>query len=157
MTITREALAQAARQGAGLAHLSPGQAWAAHDLGLSPESLQAPLSPHLAVLLERKECMARRAFFDPVAPDDAEAMIRQAHDETHPMFLRGPILETLREGMSELYPGLKPTGVNDDGQPLYNLANLAEVLGASEDDLLDMADEKGIRDSLHTGTVNPLH
>lgn len=156
-TITRDELAQAAQEGTGLDHLTPGQAWAADHLDLALALLEMPLAPSVAVLLQRTEDIARRAFFDPVGPDDAEAMIQAAYDERHPMFLRGPILETLREGMSEFFPGLKPSGVDKDGNQLFNLADLAAALGASEEDLLAHAEEAGFADQLSTEKPSPLH
>ena len=85
-TITRDSLAQAAQEGTGIAHLSPGQAWAAHRLAMPPERLEKPLAPHITELLESVERLAQRRFFGDVAPGDAEAMIHRAHDEDHPMF-----------------------------------------------------------------------
>ncbi|MBZ9568504.1 hypothetical protein [Modicisalibacter tunisiensis] len=156
-TITRDSLAQAAQEGTGIAHLSPGQAWAAHHLAMPPERLEKPLAPHITELLESVERLAQRRFFGDVAPGDAEAMIHRAHDEDHPMFLRLPILETLREGMSEHFPDLKPAGYDDQGNPVYSLADLAEALGASEEDLLAHAEEAGFADQLRTTPPKPLH
>lgn len=68
------------------------------------------------MLLERTGDIVRRAFFDPVAPDNADAMIRVAHDDQHPIFLRAPILEILRKGMVELMLVLTLSRVNDKGE-----------------------------------------
>lgn len=155
-TITRHKLAQAAQEGVGIAHLTPGQAWAAWKVEIPPERLEKPLASHIAILLESVEQKARRLFFD-VAPNDVEAMISAAYDEQHPMFLRGPILETLREGMDEFFPSLKPCGVDDEGNAAYRLTDIAEALGATEEELLSHAEEKGLTDKLRTGSVNPLH
>ncbi|MDZ7852333.1 MAG: hypothetical protein U5L98_06705 [Halomonas sp.] len=155
-TITRDTLAQAAQEGTGIAHLSPGQAWAAHRLAMPPERLEKPLAPHIAALLENVERMAHRRFFDDVAPDDAEAMIHRAYDEDHPMFLRGPLLETLREGMVEFMPGLTPSGVNDKGEAVYRLTDIAAALDVTEDELLARAEAMGLKDRLST-TIHPLH
>lgn len=156
-TITRETLTQAAAHGLGIGHLSPGQTWAAHRLAMPPERLTRPLAPHIAALLDNVERMARSCFFDDVAPDDAEAMIQRAHDEAHPMFLRGPILETLHEGIEDFFPGLKPSGVDEEGRPLFNLADLSQALGASEEDLLAHAETMGIASQLRTTPPKPLH
>lgn len=156
-TITRDTLAQAAAHGLGIGHLTPGQAWAAHRLAMPPERLEKPLASHIAALLENVERLARRRFFDDVAPDNAEAMIHRAHDEDHPMFLRGPILETLRDGMEEFFPGLKPSSVDEEGRPVFKLADLAQALGASEEDLLAHAEKMGIADQLRTTPPKPLH
>jgi|SRR5690554_5154832 len=158
MTITRDTLTQAAQEGTSIAHLSPGQAWAAHHLAVPPEHLEKPLAPHIAVLLDSIEQKERRAFFGSIShPDDAEGMIQAAYDEQHPMFLRGPILETLREGMSEFFPGLKPSGVDDEGNPLFSLADIAQELGASEEDLLAHAEAMGLTNQLRTDPPKPLH
>ena len=158
MTITRDTLTQAAQEGTGIAHLSPGQAWAAHHLAIPPERLEKPLAPHIAVLLDSIEQKERRAFFGSIShPDDAEGMIQAAYDEQHPMFLRGPILEILREGMSEFFPGLKPCGVDNEGDAAYRLSDIAEALGASEEDLLTHAEAMGFTDQLRTDPPKPLH
>ncbi|WP_081135489.1 hypothetical protein [Halomonas sp. BC2] len=157
MTITRESLNQAATHGQPLDHLTAGQVWAAHKLAIPPERLQRPLASHIGTLLESVERKAQRRFFGDVAPGDAEAMIHRAHDEDHPMFLRLPILETLREGMNELFPDLKPSGVDEEGRQLFNLADLAEALGASEEDLLAHAEEAGFAVQLRTTPPKPLH
>lgn len=155
--ITRDLLAQAAHEGTGIEYLTPSQAWAADHLALALEHLEKPLAPHIAVLLESIEQKARRAFFDPIGRDDAEAMIQAVYDKQHPMFLRGPILETLREGFNELFPGLKPPGVDENGSPLFNLSDLTKALGADEDDLLAYAEEAGFAEELRTTPPNPLH
>lgn len=100
--ITRDTLAHAAAHGRGIAHLTPGQAWAAHTLAMPPERLEKPLASHIAALLENVERLARRRFVEDVASDDAEAMILHAHDEDYPMFLRIPALETLNETWSRV-------------------------------------------------------
>lgn len=156
-TINRDALTQAAQEGTGIEYLTPGQAWAADHLALALEHLEKPLALHIAVLLESIEQKARRAFFDPIGRDDAEAMIQAVYDEQHPMFLRGPILKTLRDGFNEFFPGLKPSGVNENGSPLFNLAGLAKALDADEDDLLAHAEKAGFADQLRTMPPNPLH
>ena len=155
--ITRNALANAAAQGIGIGHLTPGQAWAAHHLAMPPERLTRPLASHIAALLENVERLARRRFFDGAAKDDAEEMIKRAYDEDNPMFLRSPIMETLSDGMQEFFPGLKPSGVDEEGRPMFNLADLAQALGASEEDLLAHAEKMGITDQLRTTPPNPLH
>jgi len=67
-TITRESLAKAAQEGTGIAHLSPGQAWAAHLLAMPPERLEKPLAPNITALLENVERMAARRFFETTTP-----------------------------------------------------------------------------------------
>ncbi|MDN3553276.1 hypothetical protein QWY74_07345 [Halomonas almeriensis] len=156
-TITRASITEAAEQGRGIGHLTPGQTWAAHRLALPPERLEKPLAAHIAALLENIERMASRRFFDGVAPDDAETMIHRAHDEDHPMFLRAPILETLQEGMETFFPGLKPSGVDENGKPLFHLADVAQALDTSEEALLAHAEAEGIADQLRTTPPNPLH
>lgn len=157
-TITRDALAQAAQEGTGVGYLTPGQAWAANHLALPLEHLEKPLAPHIAVLLESIEQKARRAFFGSIShPEDAEGMMQAAYDEQHPMFLRGPILETMREGFKEFFPDLRPSGVDEEGRQLFNLADIAVALGASEEDLLAHAEDAGIADQLRTTPPNPLH
>lgn len=156
-TLTRNAIAEAVENGTGLAHLTPGQTWAAHHLKLSPEQLQPPILPHIAVLMERTVDMARRHFFEGVAPDDTDTMIQRSYNEAHPMFLRGPILETLKEGMGQCFPDLKPSGVDQAGRQLFHLADLARVLGVSEEALLAHAEKVGMTGQLNTTPPNPLH
>lgn len=148
MTITREALAQAATNGEALSHLTAGQAWAAHKLCVPPERLQKPLASHIAVLLENVERKARREFFGGVKPNDTDEMIGRAYDQQHPPFLRLPILETLKEGMDKFFPGLKPVGYDDNGEAVYALADLARALEVSEAELLQHADQRGLTDRI---------
>ena len=155
-TITRDSLALDAQEGIGIAHLSPGQAWAAHRLAVPPERLEKPLAPHIAALLENVERMAARQFFASADRDNAESIFRAAHDEEHPMFLRLPMLETLRQGMVECLPGLTPSGVNDKGEAVYRLADIAAALNVPEEELLARAEAIGMKDRLST-TVNLLH
>ncbi|PJX15629.1 hypothetical protein CWI66_00625 [Halomonas sp. 141] len=150
MTITRESLSQAATHGQPLDHLTAGQVWAAHKLAIPPERLQRPLASHIAALLDNVERKARREFFGGVTPNDTDTMINRAYDEQHPPFLRLPILETLREGMSELFPGLRPAGYDDQGNPAYNLADIAQALDVPEDELLDHAEQRGMLDQIKT-------
>jgi hypothetical protein len=156
-TITHETMTQAAAHGLGIGHLSPGQTWAAHIIGIPADRLQEPMEPIVREALADVERVARSQFFDDVAPDDAEAMIQRAHDEAHPMFLRGPILETMHEGMAKFFPSLKASGVDEEGRPLFNLADIAQALGASEEDLLAHAETMGIADQLRTTPPKPLH
>lgn len=132
MTITREALTQAAVTGQALSHLTAGQVWAAHKLAVPPERLQAPLTRHITLLLASIEQEARDAFFGGITPNDTDEMISRAYDKQHPPFLRLPILETLREGMDTFFPGLKPTGYDDSGEAVYALADIAHALEVSE-------------------------
>ncbi|WP_299310835.1 hypothetical protein [uncultured Halomonas sp.] len=156
-TITREALADAACRGVGIAHLTPGQAWAADSLSLPPERLSLPMASHIAALLENIERKVTREFFASADRDDAESIIRVAHDEAQPMFLRAPILETLREGMVECLPGLTPSGVNDKGEAVYRLADIADALDVPEEELLARAEAMGLKDRMEAGPVHPLH
>jgi hypothetical protein len=148
MTITREALAQAATTGQALDHLTAGQAWAAHKLAVPPERLQAPLTHHITLLLASIEQEARDAFFGGMTPNDTDAMIARAYDEQHPPFLRLPILETLREGMNEHFPDLKPAGYDDSGEAVYALADIANALEVSEAELLQHAKQRGLTDRI---------
>ncbi|RUR27319.1 hypothetical protein ELY33_15575 [Vreelandella andesensis] len=148
MIITRESLTQAANSGQPLDHLTAGQTWAAHTLCVPPERLQKPLASHIAALLDSVERKARREFFGGIERGDTDAMVARAYDEQHPPFLRLPILETLREGMNEHFPELKPAGYNDQGQPVYALADIAQALDTSEDELLEHAEQRGMLDQL---------
>lgn len=148
MTITREALTQAAATGQALSHLTAGQAWAAHKLCVPPERLQAPLTRHIALLLASIEQEARDAFFGGVTPNDTDEMISRAYDQQHPPFLRLPILETLREGFNEHFPELKPAGYDDSGEAVYALADIAHALEVSEAELLQHAEQRGLADRI---------
>lgn len=148
MTITRESLTRAATNGQPLDHLTAGQVWAAHKLAIPPERLQRPLASHIGILLENVERKARRAFFGGVEHGDVDKMIARSHDEQHPPFLRLPILETLREGLNEHFPDLKPAGYDDEGQPVYALADIAQALDVPEDELLDHAEQRGMLDQI---------
>lgn len=157
MTITREALTQAAVTGQALSHLTAGQVWAAHKLAVPPERLQAPLTRHITLLLASIEQEARDAFFGGITPNDTDAMISRAYDQQHPPFLRLPILETLREGFNEHFPELKPTGYDDQGEPVYSLADIAHALEVSEAELLQHADQRGLTDRIQRQTVHRIH
>lgn len=157
MTITREALNQAAVTGQPLSHLTAGQAWAAHKLCVPPERLQKPLASHIAALLDNVERKASREFFGGVTPNDADEMISRAHDEQHPPFLRLPILETLKEGMDTFFPGLKPAGYDDSGEAVYALADLAHALEVSEAELLQHAEQRGLTDRIQRQSVHRIH
>lgn len=148
MTITREALAQAATNGEALSHLTAGQVWAAHKLCVPPERLQKPLASHIASLLDNVERKARREFFGGVTTNDTDEMISRAYDQQHPPFLRLPILETLKEGMDTFFPALKPAGYDDNGEAVYALADLAHALEVSEAELLQHAEQRGLTDRI---------
>ncbi|MBN8412995.1 hypothetical protein [Halomonas litopenaei] len=124
---------------------------------MPPERRTRPLASHIAALLDNVERLACRRFFDGVLKDDAEEMIKRAYDEGNPIFLRGPIMETLNDGMQEFFPGLKPSGVDDEGRQVFNLADLAEALGTREEDLLAHAEKMGLKAQLRTTSPNPLH
>lgn len=157
MTITRETLTRAAETGAGLDHLTAGQAWAANKLSVPPARLKRPLASHIAVLLDNIERKARDAFFGGVERSDTDAMIARAYDEQHPPFLRQPILDALREGMGRCFPGLKPAGVDDNGESVYALADIAHALEVSEDELLQHAEQRGLTDRIQRQSVHRIH
>ncbi|MDT8895793.1 hypothetical protein RSO41_14135 [Halomonas sp. I1] len=156
-TITRTGLAEAAQHGYGIDHLTPGQAWAANSMELSPEHLEHPLKDAIADLLANIEHAARRRFYSRVAPHEPESVIRLAYDEDHPMFLRAPILEKMSEGKERIYSSMKPAGINEEGFPSYRLADLAQVLGTSEEVLMDHAKALGITTQHRTTPLQPLH
>lgn len=155
--ITREAIQQAASQGHGIGHLTPGQTWAAHRLAIPSERLQRPLAGHIAILLANTERVARERFFGGVQPGDTDEMIRRAHDDQHPPFLTHPLRETLSEGLAEHFPDLKPGGVDDDGNVVYRLADIAQALGVTEEELHREAERRGIADKIQSTSVHPLH
>lgn len=157
MTITREALTQAATHGQPLDHLTAGQVWAAHKLCVPPERLQKPLASHIAALLDNVERKARREFFGGVTPNDTDAMISRTYDKQHPPFLRQPILETLREGMDTFFPGLKPAGYDDSGEAVYALADIAHALEVSDAELLQHAEQRGLADRIQGTPVHRIH
>ena len=157
MTITIEALAQAAREGTGIAHLTPAQAWAAHHLNLALEHLEQPMAYHIEILLASQDQHARKAFFESAEKDDAEAMIAAAYDERHPMYLRQQILDVLQEGFEEFCPGLKPTGVDSEGNAMFSTADLAKALDIPEEELLADIERRGWSDRLGTKAVHPIH
>jgi len=155
-SITPEALATAAESGEGIAHLSPAQAWAAWKLAMPAERLQRPLARHVLVLLANVDRKASRAFQRAVASPDA--MIAAAFDDRHPPYLRRPVQAELRRGMAECFPGLRPTGRDAAGNALYNLADLAAVLGTTEGEIIDHAEREGIADLITQGEeVTPIH
>jgi|25BtaG_2_1085352.scaffolds.fasta_scaffold00029_46 hypothetical protein len=155
--INHDTIKHAAECGAGLDHLTPGQAWAAYSASVKPKHLRQPMRHSMILLLASVEQKARQAFFGGVERGDTDEMIYRAYDEQHPMFLRGPILETLQEGMETFFPDLKPTGVDDDGKTAYRLDHIAKALGATEEELLALAKEKGIEDQLKTKPIHTLH
>lgn len=98
MTITREALAQAATNGQALNHLTAGQVWAAHKLCVPPERLQKPLASHIAALLDNVERKARREFFGGVKPNNTDEIFSRTYGQ--PPFFASANLGSL-EGRSE--------------------------------------------------------
>ncbi|MDR5900442.1 hypothetical protein QC823_15875 [Halomonas vilamensis] len=84
-------------------------------------------------------------------------MIGRAYDEQHPPFLRQPTLDTLREGMDKLFPGLKPAGVDDNGEKVYALADIAHALEVSEAELLEHAEQRGMTSQLQRQSVHRIH
>lgn len=154
--INHDTIKQAAESGTGLDHLTPGQTWAAYEASVKPKHLRQPMRHSMILLLASVEQKARQAFFGGVERGDTDEMIHRAYDEQHPMFLRAPILETLQEGMETFFPDLKAV-VDDDGNPAYRLDHIAKALGASEEELLALAKEKGIEDQLQTKSVHTLH
>mgnify|MGYP001392675789 CR=1 FL=1 len=157
MTITIDALAQAAENGTGIAHLTPAQAWAAHHLNLALEHLEHPLAYHIEILLASQDQHARKAFFESAEKDDAEAMIAAAYDDRHPMYLRQQILDVLQEGFEEFFPGLKPTGVDSEGKEVYSSTDLAKALDIPEEEILADIERRGWGDMLGTKAVHPIH
>ncbi|MGE6780688.1 hypothetical protein ACQKFL_23915 [Vreelandella titanicae] len=155
--INHDTIKQAAESGAGLDHLTPGQAWSAYKANVKPKHLRQPMRRSMVLLLASVEQKARQAFFGGVEHGDTDEMIYRAYDEQHPMFLRGPILETLQEGMNKFFPDLKASAVDDDGNTVYRLDHLAKALGASEEELLALAKEKGMENRLQTKPVHTLH
>lgn len=155
--INHDTIKQAVERGTGLDHLTAGQAWAAYEASVKPEHLRQPMRYSVILLLASVEQKARQAFFGDVERNNTDEMIHRAYDEQHPMFLRGPILETLQEGMERFFPDLKATAVDDDGNSVYRLDHLAAALGASEEELLALAKEKGIEDRLQTKPIHTLH
>lgn len=99
MTITREALTQAAAIGQALSHLNAGQVWAAHKLCVPPERLQKPLASHIAALLDNVERKARREFFGGVTPNDTDEILSRTYGQ-QPTFFASANLGSL-EGRSE--------------------------------------------------------
>ncbi|MGP9635328.1 hypothetical protein ACT3R7_20000 [Halomonas sp. AOP43-A1-21] len=155
--INHDTIKQAAESGTGLDHLTPGQTWAAYEASVKPAHLRQPMRHSMILLLASVEQKARQAFFGGVEHGDTDVMIYRAYDEQHPMFLRGPILETLQEGMETFFPDLKATAVDDDGNAVYRLDHIAKALGASEEELLALAKEKGIENQLQTKPTHTLH
>ncbi|MBP5979070.1 MAG: hypothetical protein KA748_02590 [Halomonas sp.] len=155
--INHDTIKQAAESGTGLDHLTPGQVWAAYKASVNPKHLRQPIRHSMILLLASLEQKARQAFFGGVGSGDTDEMIARAYDEQHPMFLRAPILETLQEGMETFFPNLKATAVDDDGSAVYRLDHIAKALGASEEELLALAKEKGIEDQLQTKPTHTLH
>lgn len=155
MTITRESLNQAATHGQPLDHLTAGQVWAAHKLAMPPERLEKPLAPHIALLLQEAADKASRSFHL-VYPNSA-AMISAAYDDRHPMFLRRPVQEVISASLSETFPGLRPTGVNEDGTEFYSLAGLAKALRTSEEALLELAMGQAIEEEIGDDSDLRLH
>lgn len=155
--INHDTIKQAAESGTGLDHLTPGQAWAAHEASVNPKHLHQPMRHSMILLLASVEQKARQAFFGGVERGDTDEMISRAYDEQHPMFLRAPILETLQEGMEKFFPDLKATAVDDEGKAVYRLDHIAKALGATEDELLALAEEKGVDNRLQTKPIHTLH
>ncbi|WP_417794728.1 hypothetical protein [Terasakiella pusilla] len=153
--IDHKSLEQAAMSGYGLDHLTPAQAWAAHSKGVALEKLTRPLSGSVKVLLEHHARKAEKAFRR--AAKTTEEVIDIAYDEAYPAWLRKPLQDILREGMRKHFPDLKPTAVDDNGNPLYSAADMAKTFGVEEDDLHEFAEREGYADSIYSGPVNPIH
>lgn len=153
--ITREAIEKAAASGEGLAHLTPGQAWAAHSKGVDPSKLEFPLPGSIKVLLDFHSRKVEKAFRR--AATTKEEMINLAYDEAYPAWLRNPLKDILSEGLRKHFPGLRPTAVDDRGSPVYSTADLAEAFGVPEEDLFDYAEREGLTDCIYNGPTNPIH
>lgn len=148
---------EASQRGEGLAHLSAGQVYAAVTLAMTPEQLQRPLAAHIQLLLSKVEREARDRFYSDVAEGDADEIIRRTFDPNMPAFCRAPMRHMLDEEMERHFPNLKPDGVNDKGEHVFSLTNIARNLGTTEEALLDMAEEKDVTDQLGTGPIHKVH
>ena len=49
--------------------------------------------------------------------------------------------EKMQQGLKEFYPDLKPGRYDDNGTPYYELSEVARVMGISEDEISDHAEE----------------
>lgn len=58
--------------------------------------------------------------------------------------------------MGECLPGLKPAGVNEKGEAVYHLADIA-ALETTEEALLAHAEAMGMQDALSTAPARSLH
>lgn len=155
-TITSASLANAANQGEGIAHLSPGQAWAANKLKMPPNALADPLPSHTAAILDNIDRRERQRFA--AACPNPDAMIQAVYDERHPAYLRQPVLEKLSEGMRHCFPDLKPAGIDTrTGKPVYHLSDLAKALDTTEDELDSLAAQHGMQNTIDDSDVTRIH
>ncbi|MDR5900352.1 hypothetical protein QC823_15410 [Halomonas vilamensis] len=140
-----QALANTAQRGEGYQHLTPGQAWNAHALGMKPKQLTNPLSPLLSLVFGLAEQKQRADFGEPSnAPCE---MFNAAFDKVHPPYVRLSVLNRLREGVKDHLLGLAPPGV-DSGYRRFSLAEVARVLDTTEGELLALAEATGTADQL---------
>lgn len=153
--ITQQALAQAAEQGEGIAHLLPHQTHTLHLLGVPASAIASPLTPEQETALAHVHGLNVEEFKR--ACPTPEAMIEAAYDERHPPYLRLPVQHKLAEGMRHCFPDLKPAGVDSQGRGVYRLSDLANALGASEDELHDLAEQHGMQNTLNDSDVTPIH
>lgn len=155
-------LSELAETGGAFDGTTPAQTWAMHKLvqgGTHMKDLMdIELDEHFDRIITKMEQEARDQFADAISDlDDRGAIVHAAYDESHPAFIRLQLKQAMRETFNSMYPALKPTGVDDEGQKLYNLADVAETLGAREEELLDHAEEAGFADQLSTTPPKPLH
>lgn len=70
------------------------------------------------------------------------------------------LIEASAHATATSFPDLQPTGYTTDGQPMYDVTNLAEQLGISEDEVRIIIEEKEKQhkaQSLIQGTPTTIH
>ena len=146
-----QSLASAAQRGEGYHHLTPGQAWSAHVLGMKPKQLTSSLSPLLLLVFGLAE-QKQRADFGELSNDPRE-MFNAAFDAAYPHYVRLPLLNQLREGIMNHLLIVGPPGVDYSDYGGFSLAEVARIFDATEKELMVLADTTGtadqLRDRLH--------
>lgn len=160
LLLLKEKLAEMAEVGGAIDGMTPGQTWAINDLVEQGVCLNDMVSDeqqeYFNRLISETEEGARDKFERDISDlDDPSAIVNSAYDESKPAFLRLSLQQAMRETFDEQFPGLRPSGVDDEGGEVYLLSDIAESLGANEQDLLDHAEKAGIADQVRSSTVPP--
>lgn len=75
------------------------------------------------------------------ADDKADELIHAAFDPATPDYLRAELQQMLHSTVAEMFPDLKPTVCDDNGDPYYSVVDIAKALGISPEEVQETAAE----------------